>query len=113
GVSLELRDAEQLFDNLLAIGVGQRAAASEQFAGPPANSWVRMVGEGLLLVERQLREVDLPFSRRGQERPRPLRTAQEYAETGRAGAGGEARQPFEDQFARVGGFTQLERAQNA
>ena len=85
-----LMTAHQVLDHLLPVGAGQGAAAPEDREGVPADAGVRVVGQSLLLVERQVGELELAVvdrARAGRASTRAGRAARRCRPTGRPGSG--------------------------
>src|SRR5438132_14229129 len=59
GIALLLDERQQLIENLLSIGIRQTAAGFEQTPGTVRDLAVRMIGEGLFLIERKIGKLQL------------------------------------------------------
>src|SRR5262245_2955753 len=58
-VALLFGERLQIGENFLAVGVGEAAAGFEQAAGAAGNSSIRVICQCLLLVEREVRKLQL------------------------------------------------------
>ena len=91
---------QQLIDHLLPIGIGQGAArASRVFAWPPM-ALVGMIGQRLLLIERQIAELELALSTAASSAFVHVGPAQQDAQAGGAAGGVRRRQTLENASGR-------------
>src|SRR6185312_16175651 len=89
---------------LLPVGVGQAAAARQQSSGSPSNRPVRVAGQGLLLVERQIGQIDLARLGGVDQRGGPIGAGQQRAKRLPPDLGREASQVFNERRADLGRF---------
>ncbi len=100
-------------DHLLAVGVGQAAAAREELLGASREGAVGVIGEGLFLVEGEHVDPQGSLFDTGEEGQRPVVAAEEGAEGVGAGRGGERGEGLDQGGGDIGGLRGGERLDQA
>src|SRR5262249_24870859 len=96
-----VRDSDELVDHLLAVGVRQCVAATEQGRRAETQTLVRVGGERLLLFERQFGKLKVTLVYLVEQRPRTVGPREQGRDAGLAGRRRQPGEAFENE--RPGG----------
>ncbi len=109
GIAPFQNDRGQGVDDLLAVGIGQAAPLAHEVLGASGDRLVRVIDQGLLLVERQLGQPDLALLDAVHQRDGPVRPPQQNPQGHRAHGGGERAERIDEQRADLGGLAPADR----